>query len=203
MVVISIIAMLSSVVLVSVQSARIKARNTARFQSVKQLINALELYRTANGKYPNTHTFSGGTYGVGNPLTYNIVWYGKCTGTCYFTGWTSGVRNDTSSDFSDGLGAALLPYVDIGKIPVENTKVSLVDGTGASWGFQSLGIAYYKNSGIDYPGINAVTIIWAQEGSGTQCPSPALSGFMDRTPYYLVNNPTTDHSTLCEIDLLE
>lgn len=54
LVVISIIGLLSSVVLAALNSARAKARDNNRKQSIIQLRNALELYRSENGNYPNT-----------------------------------------------------------------------------------------------------------------------------------------------------
>lgn len=53
MVVISIIGMLSSVVLVSLNSARIKANNTKVIQTVQQLRNQIELGLRSDGKYGN------------------------------------------------------------------------------------------------------------------------------------------------------
>lgn len=53
MVVISIIALISSVVLVSLKAAREKARNTSHIQNLVQLRNAIEEYANKNnGKYP-------------------------------------------------------------------------------------------------------------------------------------------------------
>lgn len=53
LVVISIIAMLSSIILSSVNTARMKARDTRRIEDLKQIQNALELYRNDNnGMYP-------------------------------------------------------------------------------------------------------------------------------------------------------
>ena len=54
LVVISIISLLSSVILGSMNQARVKARNTQRNQMVIQYRNALELYRSNNASYPNT-----------------------------------------------------------------------------------------------------------------------------------------------------
>lgn len=55
LVVIAIIGMLSSVVLVSLNSARTSARDTTRQQDFQQLRNSLELYALQNnGTYPNT-----------------------------------------------------------------------------------------------------------------------------------------------------
>lgn len=52
LVVIAIIGILSSTVLVSLGSARSKARDAKRIAEVKQLMTALELYYNANGHYP-------------------------------------------------------------------------------------------------------------------------------------------------------
>jgi type II secretion system protein G len=59
LVVVSIIGMLASVVLVSLQGARNKARDIKLIAEVKELQKALELYRLDNGAYPGA---LGGTY---------------------------------------------------------------------------------------------------------------------------------------------
>ncbi|MFA7216875.1 MAG: prepilin-type N-terminal cleavage/methylation domain-containing protein [Candidatus Paceibacterota bacterium] len=52
LVVISIISLLSSIVLASLNTARIKARDAKRMQDLRQIRTALELYYDDNGKYP-------------------------------------------------------------------------------------------------------------------------------------------------------
>ncbi len=52
LVVIAIIGILSSVVLASLNTARVKARDTARIAELNQVRSALELYFTTNGVYP-------------------------------------------------------------------------------------------------------------------------------------------------------
>ena len=52
LVVIAIIAILASIILASLNSARIKSRDTRRVADVKELQNALELYNNSNGQYP-------------------------------------------------------------------------------------------------------------------------------------------------------
>ncbi len=52
LVVISIIGLLSSIVLTSVNSARAKARDARRKAEMAELVKALELYYDAYGKYP-------------------------------------------------------------------------------------------------------------------------------------------------------
>ena len=55
LVVIAIIGLLAAVVLVSLNAARGKSRDSTRIQAVEQMRNALEIYRTSNnGKYPTT-----------------------------------------------------------------------------------------------------------------------------------------------------
>ena len=52
LVVIAIIGVLSSVVLVSLNTARAKARDANRAAAISQFRNALELYYLDNGQYP-------------------------------------------------------------------------------------------------------------------------------------------------------
>ncbi|MFY9462858.1 MAG: prepilin-type N-terminal cleavage/methylation domain-containing protein [Candidatus Sungiibacteriota bacterium] len=52
LVVISIIGLLSSIVLTSVNSARAKARDARRIADLKQIQTALEFYYDTNGQYP-------------------------------------------------------------------------------------------------------------------------------------------------------
>ena len=56
LVVIAIIGILSSVVLASLNSARVKARDARRVSDIKQLQVALELYNDAVGSYPTALT---------------------------------------------------------------------------------------------------------------------------------------------------
>ena len=53
LVVISIIGLLSSVVLTSLNTARLKAKDGRRLSDMKQIRMALELYRDANDRYPS------------------------------------------------------------------------------------------------------------------------------------------------------
>lgn len=60
LVVIAIIGTLSTVVLASLNSARVKARDARRDIDVKTIQNALELYYLDNGKYPTISWASSG-----------------------------------------------------------------------------------------------------------------------------------------------
>lgn len=70
LVVIAIIGILSSVVLASLNTARVKARDTKRKQDMLQIRTALEMYYNDNNSYP-----------LENP-SGNQWWGGKTTGTC-------------------------------------------------------------------------------------------------------------------------
>lgn len=52
LVVIAIIGILSSIVIASLNTARVKARDTRRLADMNQLIKAIETYHTDNGFYP-------------------------------------------------------------------------------------------------------------------------------------------------------
>jgi type II secretion system protein G len=52
LVVVSIIGMLSSIVMSSINTSKMKARDVRRIQDLKQIQIALEMYRNDKGKYP-------------------------------------------------------------------------------------------------------------------------------------------------------
>ena len=65
LVVMSIISLLSSVILSSLSSTRVKARDGQRVQSLAEMKKALALYYYDNGKYPRP--LANGTYAPGDP----------------------------------------------------------------------------------------------------------------------------------------
>lgn len=71
LVVIAIIGILSSVVLASLNTARTKARDAQRMQTVKSLKTAIELYATTNGVYPQ-YGSEGTGYAVSNLSAYLV-----------------------------------------------------------------------------------------------------------------------------------
>ncbi len=73
MVVIAIIALMSTIVLSALTTAKARSRNAKRLQIVKQYANALELYRSDNGGYPNySSPYCLGEVGVG-VCKFNII----------------------------------------------------------------------------------------------------------------------------------
>jgi prepilin-type N-terminal cleavage/methylation domain-containing protein len=79
LVIVAIIGILSTIVIVSLVQARKKARTIAVISEVKQLVNALELYYSKYGHYPNQQQYGEninvGAYScdvdIGGPLTLN------------------------------------------------------------------------------------------------------------------------------------
>ncbi|OGE75347.1 MAG: hypothetical protein A3C85_02345 [Candidatus Doudnabacteria bacterium RIFCSPHIGHO2_02_FULL_48_21] len=74
LVVISIIALLASVILVSLNSARAKARNAKRVSDLLQIQTALELYYDDNNRYPVSGGWRSQCAGWGS-LAQNLVVY--------------------------------------------------------------------------------------------------------------------------------
>ena len=62
LVVIAIIGVLTSFVLASLSTARIKARDAQRISELRQFQNALELYYAANGNYPYSNCSGSNTW---------------------------------------------------------------------------------------------------------------------------------------------
>lgn len=81
LVVISIIGVLSSVVLVSLNSARAKARDTRRITDLKQMQTALEIYYDKNGQYPL-------------PAGGSLVWSGHCPDYGNYNNYILGLAPD-------------------------------------------------------------------------------------------------------------
>jgi prepilin-type N-terminal cleavage/methylation domain-containing protein len=100
LVVIAIIGLLSSVVLASLNTARMKARDAKRMADIRQIQNALELYYDVHGYYPTSDNDGCGGWDVGNrsfpllngrmdsnilsPVPVDSTATGNCTGYRYF-----------------------------------------------------------------------------------------------------------------------
>lgn len=120
LVVIAIIGLLSSIVLVSLQGARAKARDARRLHDMRQIVTALELYYAEHGKYPGPTRD-----------------YGECEGGCGC--W------DTSTVDNDGDGKPFIePLVDEGLMGIVPGDPI---GTGTCGGFT---YRYYRYSAGGY-----------------------------------------------------
>jgi prepilin-type N-terminal cleavage/methylation domain-containing protein len=100
LVVIAIIGLLASIVLIALNSARVKARDATRQGNARELVTALESYVNDNGNFP--------------PANCTTLFAGWCclgvgtAGTC----WTGSIHG------SDALDASLVPHY-LPKIPTD------------------------------------------------------------------------------------
>ncbi|HWH07033.1 MAG TPA: prepilin-type N-terminal cleavage/methylation domain-containing protein [Candidatus Paceibacterota bacterium] len=118
LVVIAIIGILSSVVLVSLNSARMKARDTRRIADLNQIRLALELYYDDKGYYPPTD--------------------------CAPSGWDcNGYRNSYSASSWAALAAELQPYLP--QLPVDpiNTACAPWNNNCFSYAYGNVGRTTY------------------------------------------------------------
>lgn len=89
LVVIAIIGILASIVLVSLNTARSKGRDTQRVATVKQIQTALEMYFDSAGRYPGTIAGLVPTYLSATPADPQTGSYQYCidtSGTKYHVG---------------------------------------------------------------------------------------------------------------------
>lgn len=100
LVVISIIALTTSLVLASLQTARKKAIASAVTSQVRQYLLAIELYRDTTGKYPSEVTF--GTNG-------------SCLGSGYPNGRCGWYDSDSAAVENPAFNAALAPYISLAR----------------------------------------------------------------------------------------
>ena len=147
LVVISIIGMLSSVVLASLNSARAKARNAARVEAALQIRTAFNL--------------------AGDPSTWpNVSYQYPClTATCY-EGWAPYAPNSTVDNF-------LAPYI---KKPTDPSGGSRSMGgfllfTPANWGGSppTWPPAYYVDMLLEPGGTCPGGSFWSETGTYVQC----------------------------------
>jgi type II secretion system protein G len=73
LVVIAVLGLLASVVLISLDSARVKARNAKRKSDISQVMKALELYFDANNNYPSCQMACGQAWTLGPQNTERTI----------------------------------------------------------------------------------------------------------------------------------
>jgi len=130
LVVIAIIGMLSSVVLVSLSSARSKSRDAGRIASAKQLQTALELYYSENGHYP--------------------ISTGGCGSTVPNTAWCNSVQSLSGGHWihDNGVSGVLDPFLSAEPIdPKQGSSPNFLPLNGGTFYYFSSG---YGGSGKWY-----------------------------------------------------
>jgi prepilin-type N-terminal cleavage/methylation domain-containing protein len=103
LVVTSIIGLLSTIAIVSMNSAKSKSRDTKRMADIRQIVTAMQLYYQDNGAYPDTLAL-GCTCGQNTTMGACCLGHGNA-GTCW-----AGLQHGCNA-----LDSALAPY--IAKIP--------------------------------------------------------------------------------------
>ncbi len=126
LVVISIISLLASVVMASLNSARAKARDTKRMQDLVQMRSALEAYYSDNGSYPVT---GGG------------IWYSTCD-------YWSGLKTISgASGYIPNLAPNYIKSLPLD--PLRGSKITSLKPTQGNEG--NYAYCYiYQSDGVDY-----------------------------------------------------
>lgn len=140
LVVISIISLLASVVLTSLNSTRAKARDTKRLASIRQIQTALEIYYDTNGTYPILQAYHNTSSGDVNWLTglatalqpYLSSLPNDSTASGYlYSSTNSGQKYGLAVNFEGssynalmtGDGGILASYYELGPSPAECNAV--------------------------------------------------------------------------------
>lgn len=124
LVVIAIIGILASIVLASLNSARIKSRDARRVADIKQIQLALELYFDANGSYPTATSALAPTFmpsvptdpaGTNPAYGYQSITSASllttCTASCLFYHLSANLEEDTNPALdSDSDRASGAPF---------------------------------------------------------------------------------------------
>jgi len=138
LVVISIIGLLSTIAVASMNSARSRGRDARRAADVHQIMTAMQLYYQDNGTYPNP-----GTLGCASGAAQFYCLGLGDSGTCFPSGSYHGCT---------ALDNAMAPY--IGKIPVDPDRANV--------GYA--GDAYmYNYSAGGWGGLNGPVLHWGME----------------------------------------
>lgn len=140
LVVVAIIGILASVVLASLNSARVKARDVKRMSDIRQIENALQLYITDKGHAPDLEM------NCSNPLVANS--------NCH------AVSSDTSWAI---LEAELAPYIS--SLP---TDPCVTDCAAYFYEYQAPSYLYYLGEPLEDPLLSTSYQIYAEtlEGDG-------------------------------------
>ena len=175
LVVIAIIALLSSVVLSSLNSSRAKSRDAARVQTIAQVKNALELYYSDQKRYPPSNSASTISQIVAGPLaTYmkgvapnlkisassqDPFYYSDTSGTYY----ELTVPTESGGAFSKNVGCSQTTYYSISgtsKYCYGNNPAGVTSGGGGSGGSTPT-LNLTKNFGTD-----PQSFTWSTTGIG-------------------------------------
>ncbi len=169
LVVIAIIGLLSSVVIASLNSARVRAKDIAEVSNAKAVSKALELYFIDNNRYPT----DGMVQSVGCPTFFNNSGVFCIMSTVVFPGLDPNGLN------VEALSTSLAPYIS--ELPDSLTgangaartmSLMLFDGSYTLW-------ASMRDSATSYcyfPGPNSIFLL-GRVSTGNNNPIPNPIGF--------------------------
>lgn len=148
LVVISIIGMLSSIILASVNSARDKANNSYSVKTIHEYMNALSIYKNDNGNYPI-------------PTQGPTADYCLDVANCYVTP-TGNPNSATQGSLDPNINAALLQYF-------ASPPAVLVQPL--KWRFITPAVMTYNGAAYKCldTSCNSLQLMWAMKGS-VECP---------------------------------
>jgi prepilin-type N-terminal cleavage/methylation domain-containing protein len=156
LVVLSIIGVLASIVLSSINTARAKARDAKRIQSVRQIQIALDIYRDQYGSYPDSrdcNSWDSNEEGGFLPLLQQTGFLGEVTDTIKtpFTCTTGGLGNFSYFKYSTAWTDTGCPQLGKGAWYVLRIHdMETTTGThSASPGFSCSG-RNWGNEGFEY-----------------------------------------------------
>ena len=169
LVVISIISVLSSLVLVGINSAQAKGRDSRRTQDLVQFRNALELYASGhNGKYPAT---------VAGTVSYTSTGVSVSPAGSPAVCGTGSTWTDNDIAGSPGLAfvSSLAPFMpNLPKDPVNNSNHCYIYKSSATGvGIDSDAAVFFEPSLESVPGSDTGVLVGTTTGSGI-AGAPAL-----------------------------
>lgn len=159
LVVIAIIGLLASIVLVSLNNARIKARDARREADIRQFMTALELYYNSNGQYPASAGAASPNGGWSNSNDSSWATLGTLLSPYLVSmpkdplnqaGWP-GSGNYSYAFFSGGYGCSQQWYMIVYKLETANSStynspgVKACNGTFFQYGTAANGIVTIGN----------------------------------------------------------
>lgn len=171
LVVISIVGLLSSIVLVSLNSARLKAREASRQATINQIILAFKSYQATNGSYPAAYNSvaNGGMECLSDP--------DQCG-----TWGNNGVNGNYYSVAVGSVNDLLRPYI----------KTFVNDPAASSRASSDLWCAYFwyidgspnSNGATEDTGaaLYAHRIFWSSESASANACAPGQSSWINTNP---------------------
>lgn len=147
LVVVAILSLLASLIAASLSESRMKGRDAAKNESVRQVVNALELYRSEHATYPS---FGNGLSSI-DTNSHACLGYASGESSCF------GVY---AIDGDDILNAALAPYFG-GTVPKDAKPIPATSGYG-----DLQGVLYACASATD---CGSYVLRWHLEGVNRTC----------------------------------